>query len=135
MISTTNDRLVWGELNLMATVQRKKTISEESLGQRLARLRKWGGVTQVELAETIGVSQSNVSDYERDVCRPNSDMVLKIAQRLELSTDELLGHLAKGADKPIISRKLLKRVVEIEKLPRRDQDALLRTIDAFLKSE
>ncbi|OGQ81465.1 MAG: hypothetical protein A2289_26255 [Deltaproteobacteria bacterium RIFOXYA12_FULL_58_15] len=134
MISTTNDRLVWGELNLMAAVRRKKTISEETLGQRLARLRKWRGVTQVELAETIGVSQSNVSDYERDVCRPNSDMVLKIAQRLELSTDELLGHLAKGADKPIISRKLLKRVVEIEKLPRRDQDALLRTIDAFLKS-
>jgi len=30
------------------------------------------------------------------------------------------------------SRKVLRRLEEIENLPRRDQDALLRTIDAFL---
>ena len=30
------------------------------------------------------------------------------------------------------SRKVLRRLEQIENLPRRDQDALLRTIDAFL---
>jgi len=31
-----------------------------------------------------------------------------------------------------VSRKLVRRMMAIEQLPRRDQQALLRTIDAFL---
>ena len=38
----------------------------ETVGQRLARLRKERGWTQVELAERIGIIQSLISDYERD---------------------------------------------------------------------
>jgi transcriptional regulator with XRE-family HTH domain len=116
----------------MATARRKKKPAEESLGRRLARLRKERGVTQVELAQAVDLAQSNVSDYERDVCRPNADMILKIATKLRVSTDELLGHRMNLKEGPVISRKLLRRVIEIEKLPRRDQQALLRTIDAFL---
>lgn len=106
--------------------------TKETFGQRLGRLRRQQGVTQVELAKAVGLAQSNISDYERDVYRPNSDMLLAIAERLKVSADQLLGAHSKGKDQPIISRRLLRRVVEIEKLPRRDQDALLRTIDAFL---
>ena len=93
-----------------------------------------GGLVDLpsELAEAVGLAQSNVSDYERDVCRPNANMILRIATNLRVSTDELLGHRMKLNEGPIISRKLLRRVIEIEKLPRRDQQALLRTIDAFL---
>ncbi|MEE8410154.1 MAG: helix-turn-helix transcriptional regulator [Myxococcota bacterium] len=109
----------------------KKTL-DETFGQRLCRIRKQRGVTQVELAEAVGLAQSNISDYERDVYRPNSDMLLAIASKLKVSADEILGLRARGKDQPIISRRLLRRVAEIEKLPRRDQDALLRTIDAFL---
>jgi len=107
--------------------------SKETMGQRLARLRQMRGLTQVELAEKIGLSQPNVSEYERDTFRPNSDTLLCIAQVLKVSTDELLGHHIKAAKTPKIHRTLMRRVVAIQQLPKRDQQTLLRTIDTFLK--
>lgn len=59
---------------------------------------------------------------------------MQIAEMLGASTDELLGmkqHVAQG-DGGIKNRRLYRRMQEIEKLPRRDQEALLRTIEAFI---
>jgi DNA-binding XRE family transcriptional regulator len=39
---------------------------QETLGRRIARLRKERGYTQVELAEKIGIIQVLISDYERE---------------------------------------------------------------------
>lgn len=52
------------------------------------------------------------------------------------STDELLGIKAaarlSGVSGQIKNRCLYRRMQQIEQLPRRDQDALLRTIEAFI---
>jgi transcriptional regulator with XRE-family HTH domain len=114
------------------SMAKTKGSDEETLGQRLARLRKSRGITQVELAKLLGLGQSNVSDYERDVCRPNADMLIKIAESLSLSPDEILGFAPKGRVPEVISRRLIKRMIAIERLPKRDQQAIIRTIDAFL---
>ena len=109
-------------------------LGDETLGQRLARFRKARGFTQVELAEHIGIIQSIVSDYERDRLRPHPDMLVRFAIALGTSTDELLGLKtppSKKANSPA-NRRFLRRLEKIEKLPKRDQDALIRTIDAFL---
>lgn len=107
----------------------------ERLGERLAHLRKQRGYTQVELAEQMGIIQSLISDYERDRLRPHPEMIVRFALTLGISTDELLGVAApdkrNGARAPA-SRRVLRRLQKIETLPRRDQEALLRTIDAFL---
>jgi transcriptional regulator with XRE-family HTH domain len=96
-------------------------------------LRKERGFTQAELAERTELIQALVSDYERDKLRPYADVVAKIAQALGVSTDELLG-LAPIAKAPGAAhhRRFLRRLQLIDQLPKRDQDALLRTIDAFL---
>ena len=39
---------------------------EETFGQRLARLRKAAGISQVQLAEQLGTTQTLVSEYEHD---------------------------------------------------------------------
>ena len=113
-------------------MKKEKKEGQETIGRRLARLRKARGFTQVDLAAKLGLVQSNVSDYERDVCRPNADMILKIAVLLDVSTDELLGRRAPTKETPLASTRLLKRMVKIQNLPRRDQQAVIRTIDAFL---
>ncbi len=64
--------------------------SDESAGQRLARIRRERGFTQVELAEKTGLVQTLVSDYERGKLRLNADMILRFATALEVSTDDLL---------------------------------------------
>ncbi len=104
----------------------------ETIGQRLARLRLERGLTQVMLAEQVGIIQALVSDYERDKLRVNPEITVRLAQALEVSTDELLGLQPTKSIGRQPSRKVLRRLEQIENLPRRDQDALLRTIDAFL---
>jgi transcriptional regulator with XRE-family HTH domain len=104
-----------------------------TLGSRIAQLRRDRGMTQIELARKLGVSQPVVSDYENDVIRLPADVVVQIAGVLTVSTDELLGLKAeRSGGGTIKNRRLYRRLQEIEKLPRRDQDALLRTIDAFV---
>ena len=106
----------------------------ETVGQRLARLRKERGWTQVELAERIGIIQSLISDYERDRLRMNPDMVLRFAAALEITTDELLQ--PNGGKPPLRHRpslRVLRRLEKIEKLPPHQQSTLLKTIDTFLK--
>jgi hypothetical protein len=59
---------------------------------------------------------------------------VQIAEVLGASTDELLGLKVPAAHATggIKNRCLYRRMQEIEKLPRRDQEALLRTIEAFI---
>jgi transcriptional regulator with XRE-family HTH domain len=97
------------------------------------QLRKEKGFTQVELAEKVGMIQALISDYERDKLRPYADVVARFAAVLGVSSDELLG-LARAEKRngTTANRRLLRRLEAIDRLPKRDQDALLRTIDAFL---
>ena len=64
--------------------------AKESIGERVARIRKERGFTQVELAEKIGVIQSIVSAIERDVLKLSAEMAIRFALALEVTTDDLL---------------------------------------------
>ena len=110
----------------------KKT--DETLGRRLARLRKERGFTQVELAEKLGVIQAIVSDYERGKLRPHYEMIVRFATVLQVSADEVLGLAGPKKTNAPVNRRFLRRLQDVDKLPKRDQDALLRTIDAFLQA-
>jgi transcriptional regulator with XRE-family HTH domain len=106
----------------------------ETLGERIARLRKERGYTQVQLAEKIGIIQSIVSAIERDVLKLSAEMAIRLAQAIDISLDELLNPAApktRNGKKP--SRKVLRRLEQIEGLPHSQQVALLRTIDAVIK--
>lgn len=108
--------------------------AKESLGERVARIRKERGFTQVELAEKIGVIQSIVSAIERDVLKLSAEMAIRFALALEVSTDDLLMPAKRNgsqARKP--SRKILRRLEKIETLPRTQQTAVLKTIDNALE--
>lgn len=111
----------------------KTSIDSESFGCRLARLRKERGFTQVELAEKSGFIQAVISDYERDKLRPYADVVARLASALDITSDELLGLAPSSKSNSAVKyRRFLRRLELIDRLPKRDQDALLRTINAFL---
>jgi transcriptional regulator with XRE-family HTH domain len=109
-------------------------LDNETIGQRLARLRKERGYTQAELSEKIGIIQALISDYEKDKLRLHAEMVIRFAQALEVTTDELLGvNGAKRTNEGATSLRLLRRTKKIEELPASQQKTLLKTIDTFLK--
>lgn len=63
----------------------------ETFGQRFARLRKAKGLTQDELAEKVNVSSQAVSKWENDINMPDVGILLRLAEILGVTTDELLG--------------------------------------------
>jgi transcriptional regulator with XRE-family HTH domain len=115
-----------------STVASRDTAAE--IGARLAQLRKDKGITQIELAERLGLSQPMISDYERGELRLHGELIMQIAAILDVTADEILGlHTEKKASgKTPKNRRLQRRLEQIDKLAKRDQDALLRTIDAFI---
>ena len=103
----------------------------ETIGERVARLRKERGFTQKELALKTGLIQALI--YERDKLRLNAEMILRFTAALEITTDELLQPGGpKPARKP--SRRVLRRLEQIEALPSPQQSVLLKTIDTFLEN-
>lgn len=108
---------------------------KETLGQRLTRIRKEKGLTQQQVAERTGLIQVLVSDYERDRLRLSAEMAIRFATVLGVTTDELLYRKpAKPQPPRQVSRRFLRRMEQIEKLPPLQQTTLLRTIDTFLRA-
>lgn len=62
----------------------------ESIGSRIARLRKEKKMTQEALAEQMGVSAQAVSKWENDQSCPDIGLLPKLGRVLGVSTDELL---------------------------------------------
>ncbi len=122
----------------MATQTNGTTATErgmQKLAARIVELRKERGITQVELAKTLGVTQSMVSRIERAELRLNGEVIVKLAKLYKVSTDELLGVKPISEPAPTVSRRWLKRLTKIEQLPKRDQDGLIQTIDRYLKAD
>ncbi len=108
--------------------------SDETPGQRLARLRRERGFTQVELAERTGLVQTLVSDYERGKLRLNADMILRFTTALDVSTDELLQPTSGPKPARKSSRRVLQRLERIEALPAHVQTTVLKSLDLMLNS-
>jgi len=60
-----------------------------SLGRRIRQLRGLD-ITQDELARILGVSQSQLSKYERGVIAPPANVLIRIKEHFRVSIDWLL---------------------------------------------
>jgi transcriptional regulator with XRE-family HTH domain len=108
------------------------TAGEETLGSRLARLRKAAGMSQAALAESLGTTQTLISEYELDRRRIHAQRLAEIARLLHVSADELVGRKPTKANGSL-SLKLVRRLKAIEQLPPRRQKFVLQTLDALLR--
>ena len=104
----------------------------ESIGARVARLRKERGFTQVELAEKVGIIQTIVSAIEKEALKLSAEMAVRFAVALEVSTDDLLMPTKKQRKPAMPSRKVLRRVEQIETLPAHHQQTVLKSLDMML---
>jgi transcriptional regulator with XRE-family HTH domain len=105
----------------------------ETIGQRLARLRKQRGYTQVELAEKMGSRQVLISAYETDRIALSAEIAVRLAMALEVSTDELLHPKVKKKSTAKPSLKVMRRMEQIEKLPENKQSFILSALDSMLR--
>lgn len=61
------------------------------LSENLISFRKSKGMTQEELAVRLNVVRQTVSKWEKGLSVPEADMLIRIAELLEVSVSELLG--------------------------------------------
>jgi hypothetical protein len=71
---------------------------------------------------------------ERGELRLHGQLIVRLTEILGVTADELLGLTPAPATRPVAQRRLVRRLQAIDRLPRRDQQALFRTIDAYLRS-
>ena len=73
---------------------------KKTLGTMIAELRKQHGMTQLELAEKMNVTDKAVSKWERDLSCPDINSLPKLAEILGVSVDELM-QIKKEAAEPV----------------------------------
>ena len=110
------------------------TDSDETFGQRLARLRKEQGYSQRDLAAEIGISQRMLAYYEAQSEHPPTKLLPLLVEVLGVTADELLGIRPKKQKRAPDGR-LWRRFKDIEELPVQQRRQLLQIVDAFLERE
>jgi transcriptional regulator with XRE-family HTH domain len=112
----------------------RKRRREPSFSERLISIRKARGITQAELAKTLGTTQRAISYYENESGFPPAPVLVGIAKILGVTTDELLGvkspkvaHMKDDAE----TQRLWKRFRQMASLPDRDQRAVIRLINSL----
>ena len=106
--------------------------TKKNIGQRLASLRKAKGFTQKQLSDALGVSQSNLSDYENAGLRLHAELILDICSILAISADELLGLTPEPTKENMAEKEFNKRIEQLRQLPSSERKALLLVMDKFI---
>ncbi len=104
-----------------------------AMGQRVAERRKALGLTQTQLAQTLGIAQQTLAHYEVGRLRIAAALLPPCAKVLDVSLDELYGHPPK-AGKRGPTPKLQAQIERIGTLPRAKQRMLLDMLDAAINS-
>lgn len=64
---------------------------EVKIGETLRALRKSFGLTQQNIADSLGISRVNYTRYETNVSCPDFDTLVKIADFYDVSMDYIFG--------------------------------------------
>lgn len=61
-----------------------------NFGKNFRDARKQMKLSQKQVAEKLGIHQSNVSDWENDISRPEYEKLIELSRIYDVSIDELL---------------------------------------------
>ncbi len=107
---------------------------KETLADRIQTLRKQAGLTQVELADNIGVSKSQFIRYESKNVQPPANIMNKLADALSTSVDFLIsGDKNEKAKASLKNSELIQRFKEVDSLPEDEQGVLIKIISAYVR--
>jgi transcriptional regulator with XRE-family HTH domain len=104
-------------------------------GAHLYALRKAAGLTQVALAQFVGVPQGTITLWEWSDKPPRSEALPKMAKALGVTVEALLanGAITKPSKKPEPIGEVQKAFDEVRRLPRKQQRKVVEMITAFVE--
>jgi transcriptional regulator with XRE-family HTH domain len=124
-----------GRRTIVPTPSKINVVSKKDIGERLRAIRNARGMSQAHLARLLGTHQTGISQVEVGRRALTLQQVVKLARALRVSVDEIVGRTDGHAKDALVrDRHLIRRMQLITKLPVGERKALLKTIDAFLRS-
>ena len=108
-------------------------IEMQGFAERLKLLRQARGLSQTRLAELLGILARTYNRWERGGHVPHAEMLVKIADALQVSVDELLGRREPTAEPKIRNPDLHQLVHEVDELPDEEQRALIVVMDGLVR--
>ena len=105
------------------------------LGARIAKQRNTRDITQVQMAETLGVSQQTINSYEAGRRRVPVSALPILANSLDMSIDELINKQTSTATagKRGPASKLQKQIEQIRQLPRTQQTFVSKMLETVIQ--
>lgn len=105
-----------------------------NLGNRIQELRKQHKLSQVELAEKINISKSQMIRYENKGVQPPADIINKLSEVLGTSVDFLInGNTTEKAQNTLKDADLIRQFKEIEGLPDNEKSTILKVVSAYIR--
>ena len=106
----------------------------EEFAKRLKQLREDRGLSQTRLAEMVEVTPRVYNRWERGSTIPRLDTLVRIADVLQVTLDELAGRKElKGPELKLRNPKLHDLYKQIDSLSNEDQQALEVLLDSLIK--
>ena len=103
------------------------------VGERIKELRTLKKLTQSDLAKAVGLTYIQVGRYETQKSNPSSDVLQKLANALDTTTDFLMnGSQDEVVSAQLTDKELLKQFRAVEQLDAEDKHLVKTFIDAFL---
>lgn len=104
-----------------------------AFAERLRLLRQGRNMTQARLAELLGISPRSYNRWEKGGNVPHLDTLIKIADILQVSLDELVGRTKTSSEVKIRNHELHSLCQQVDNLADEDQQALIRVMDGLVK--
>jgi len=111
----------------------KEKIFYVQLGRRIAELRKAADITQVQLAEILGIAQQTMAHYEGGVSRIAVALLPPLARALNTTVEDLIGEDGKRGGKRGPASKLQQQLDQVSQLPRAQQKFVSAMLDTVLQ--
>lgn len=104
------------------------------LGKRIQELRKDLKYSQVELANQVGISKSQMIRYENKGVQPPADILNKFADLFSTSVDFLInGNTQEKAQAMLKNNTLLQQFKDVENLPEEEQSTVIKFLGAYIR--
>jgi transcriptional regulator with XRE-family HTH domain len=104
----------------------------KSVNERIKQLRVDNNLTQSELADKVGLSYVQIGRYEKGKSNPSSDVLQKLANVLNTSTDYLMNGKTEQVEAQLTDKELIKQFIEVEKLNPDEKNLVKTFLDAFI---
>jgi transcriptional regulator with XRE-family HTH domain len=107
-----------------------------SFSERLKKARLEKGYSKSDLAKEINVHYSQIGRYEEKGAQPSADILAKLANALEVTSDFLMNGTSEDlADSTLTDKELLNQFKMIEKMTEEKKSVVKIFLDAFITKD